>query len=326
MSKNLTLAPVAVQAAPLVLGRHTLDQLCGGLGDRCRRRCVRGAGARSPARRARGPARPPRAAASRTVSRWAGRIVLDRAEVGEREALGLPGLDRSDRVQPGLDVDVRRRRGGDDQVGRRNAHRGDVADEGRAALLVQVADVVRGVARACRRRACRAGSRRRPAVARWPRAPARSLPRAAPSHRRRGARRWPAGARGRSGAGRRARGRRPRARASGAPAPRSPRHGRGGCGSAAAPAAARRRAPPAGSPSKTAGPGSTSMPSTSQQPITCGRPRCMTSMTRIALGGSLRPPGPGSARRLPASAACPPPCRAGRSRARGWPSRGWPRR
>ena len=51
------------------------------------------------------------------VRRW----VVDRAEVGEGEALGLPAFDDSDRVLPGLDVDVGRRRGGDDQVDTRDA-------------------------------------------------------------------------------------------------------------------------------------------------------------------------------------------------------------
>src|SRR4051812_41205341 len=48
------------------------------------------------------------------------------------------------------------------------------------------------------------------------------------------------------------------------------------------------RSPPSFSSSvcrEDSGPGSTSIPSTSQQPITCGRPRCSTSVTRI--DGSL---------------------------------------
>ena len=51
-----------------------------------------------------------------------------------------------ERFLPGLDVDVGRRRGGHDQVRGRDPAGGDVADEGGAALLVQVADVVGGVA------------------------------------------------------------------------------------------------------------------------------------------------------------------------------------
>ena len=71
---------------------------------------------------------------------------VDRAEMGDRETLGLPGFDDFDRFEPGLDIDVGRRGGGDDEVGRRDQHGGDVADEGRAGLLVEVADVVGGVA------------------------------------------------------------------------------------------------------------------------------------------------------------------------------------
>ena len=50
------------------------------------------------------------------------------------------------RFLPDLDVDVRRRGRGHDQVGGRDPAGGDVADEGGAAVLVQVADVVGGVA------------------------------------------------------------------------------------------------------------------------------------------------------------------------------------
>ena len=110
--------------------------------------------------------------------------------------------------------------------------------------------------------------------------------------------------------------------------------GRGGVvevdvGEQRAPAAARRRAPRAGSRSEDSGPGSTRAPSTSQQPITCGRPRCMTSMTRIG-GRRLAAQAArqrASARPRPrASAAGPPRGPAARSRARGSPSRSWPRR
>ena len=69
------------------------------------------------------------------------------AEVGDRQSLGAPALDDSDRVLPGLDVNVRRWSGGNDQVRVRDEDGGDVADEGGAAVLVQIANVVGGVAR-----------------------------------------------------------------------------------------------------------------------------------------------------------------------------------
>ena len=70
----------------------------------------------------------------------------DLAEVGEAERLRVPAGDRVQRVEPGLHVDVRRRRRRDDERIRRDAHAGHVAHVGVAGLLVQVGDVVRGVA------------------------------------------------------------------------------------------------------------------------------------------------------------------------------------
>ena len=84
--------------------------------------------------------------------------------------------------------------------------------------------------RGCRRRASPAPSRRRRATFTLASGTGTISPQRRSSDRRRGARRWPAASRGRSGAGRRARGRRPRGRASAAPTPRSRRRGRGGCG------------------------------------------------------------------------------------------------
>src|SRR4051794_15756206 len=72
--------------------------------------------------------------------------VVDLAEVGEPEPLRLPARDRLERALPGLHVDVwRRGRGERERVGR-HPHAGHVADERYAAVLVEVADVVGGVA------------------------------------------------------------------------------------------------------------------------------------------------------------------------------------
>ena len=95
------------------------------------------------------PSRPPRRASSDHSSRRASSScelaldVLAVAEVGHGQPLGPPRPDRRDRLVPGLDVDVRRRRGRD-----RHRRRGirtppDVADERRA--VVQIGDVMRGV-------------------------------------------------------------------------------------------------------------------------------------------------------------------------------------
>ncbi len=139
------LVPISVEAAPLVLGRDALDQLGG-----------RGLG--------RGPLGDELAMVALVLglAQLAGQPRLldealadngqvlgggiDIAEMGDRQPLGLPGFDRADRVEPGLDVDVGWRRRRDDQVGVGNEDGGHVADERGAALLVQVADVVRGVA------------------------------------------------------------------------------------------------------------------------------------------------------------------------------------
>ena len=72
--------------------------------------------------------------------------LLNRAEVGEGEALGTPRLDDRDRLEPGLDVDVGWGSGRHDQLDVGDADRGDVADEGGAAFLVEIADVMGGVA------------------------------------------------------------------------------------------------------------------------------------------------------------------------------------
>src|SRR3954452_2015730 len=72
--------------------------------------------------------------------------IVDLAEVGQSQALGLPARDRLERALPGLDVDVGRRRRGERVGVGRDADAGHVADEGHAARLVEVADVVGGVA------------------------------------------------------------------------------------------------------------------------------------------------------------------------------------
>ena len=179
-SRSAALAPVAVEAAPLVGGGDGLEQLGGGLRRRCpsRRRWARQALAAS----ASYSSEASRASSASSRRRSPHRLevrgrVLDRAEVGEGEALGRPACDDVDRFLPGLDVDVGGRGRGDDQVRGRDAAGGDVADEGGAALLVQVADVVGGVAG----RVGDAHPEHRLAAgegaARSPRAPARSRPR-----------------------------------------------------------------------------------------------------------------------------------------------------
>ena len=62
--------------------------------------------------------------------------LVDRAEVREREPLRPSAADQLERGVPGVDVDVGRRRRGGDEVRGRDAHTGDVADEGRARRLV----------------------------------------------------------------------------------------------------------------------------------------------------------------------------------------------
>ena len=69
-----------------------------------------------------------------------------RAEVRQAQPGRRPGADRGDRALPGRDVDVRRRRRRDRERVRRDPRAAHVADERPAAGLVEVADVVGGVA------------------------------------------------------------------------------------------------------------------------------------------------------------------------------------
>ena len=208
-----------------------------------------------------------------------------------REARRLPGRDQVERGVPGLDVDVRRRRRRDRHVRRRDAHARRRRRRRRARVLVQVADVVRGVAgRVLDAEAPAAGSSRRPAGRGRARlrhrqhlAPQRSSVVAveAPGAReqlrrvdqvRRAAlvhvdlEVGPALARARRW--------RPR--------------GRGGCASAAARAGARLRAPRAACDATTPGPGSTSTPPTRQQQMTRSRP-LKRDVDRLARGLIARP-------------------------------------
>ena len=232
-----------------------------------------------------------------------------------------------DRLFPELDVDVRRRGRRDHQVGRRDAAGGDVADEGGAGLLVQVADVVGGVAGRVGDAHPEHHLAARQRSSRSPPGPAGSPPEVLELV-----------AVEALGAGQQARGVDQVGRAALVDVDRQVgpagdhRAGRGGVvevdvGEQDRLAAAR---PPSFSSRvwrEDSGPGSTSMPSTSQQPITCGRPRCSTSMTRIdgelmqqaVPAGSLPSASSGRAQALLEAARL-------RSRARGSPSRGWPRR
>ena len=111
----VALGPVAVQAAPLVLRRgrtgaaprrppgSTLAAT------RSRWRCSYSSSVRSRASSASSRRR------SRTVARWGAGSSTAPKWVRARRSRA-PGLDDPDRLDPGLDVDVGRRRGGDDQV------------------------------------------------------------------------------------------------------------------------------------------------------------------------------------------------------------------
>src|SRR5581483_212887 len=71
--------------------------------------------------------------------------ILVGAEVRDREAARPQGFDRRQRVAPGIEVDVGRRRGREHDPAV-DPHAGDVAREDPPRRLVQVGDVVRGVA------------------------------------------------------------------------------------------------------------------------------------------------------------------------------------
>ena len=186
--------------------------------------------------------------------------------------------DQRDRRAPMLEVDVRRRRRREHRAAA-DADPRHVTAEGGAGRVVEVGHVVLGVTRRVVDAPSRRSARRRPARARGPRARARSRPTAASCRRRRSASRCRSASTGRSGAAHRARGPRPRRPASGARAPRSRRRDRGGCASAGSrggtrPASASRSACEAHS-----GPGSTITSSCQAQQMTCGRPRCITSIS-----------------------------------------------
>ena len=73
--------------------------------------------------------------------------VVHEAEVSQAESPRAPAGDRLQGALPRLQVDVRRRRRRDRGPERRDAHPGDVADEGVAARFVEVGDVVARVTR-----------------------------------------------------------------------------------------------------------------------------------------------------------------------------------
>ena len=162
--------------------------------------------------------------------------VLVGAEVGDGEAARAPVFEQLERGAPRLQVDVGRRRRREHRPAV-DAHAGHVARERAAARLVQVGDVVGGVAR-------RVGHAERPeplAAVQHAQALGRDRQHLAPQPLHllaiQARRRCRAGARGRPGGARRARAPTPPARGSAAPACPRRRRGRGGCASARAPAA-----------------------------------------------------------------------------------------
>ena len=181
--------------------------------------------------------------------------VVEAAEVGQVQGRGAHRLDQADRVQPQVHVDVRRRRGRDHVLVRRDAHAGGVAHVGLTGGGVQVAHVVGGVAgRVGHLEGVLDGLAALQdvdalAIDRRDLAPQLLHPVAvqAPGA---GHAAWT----GRPRAARRARARRPAARGCAGPARRRRRRGPGGRGSAAAPAAPA-RARPAAFPRRTTAPG-----------------------------------------------------------------------
>ena len=93
-------------------------------------------------------ARAPNSAQSSSVEPELGEVprrVVGDAEVDEGEALGLAPLDLVDRLLPGLDVDLGRRRRRQHEAAGQDAHAARVAGVERA-VGIEVADVVRRVA------------------------------------------------------------------------------------------------------------------------------------------------------------------------------------
>ena len=100
---------------------------------------------RTPPRPSPGGRAGPRGGAAAKAAQVVARLVDD-AEVDQREALRRPQLEFVDRPLPGLEVDLRRRRDGQDvAVGQDPDARGVARVEG--AFAVEVADVMRSVAR-----------------------------------------------------------------------------------------------------------------------------------------------------------------------------------
>src|SRR6267143_5700013 len=75
-----------------------------------------------------------------------GRISRE-SEVREKEARGFAFQDRGERILPNLEIDVRWRSSGHHVVMPLDAHTGGVAYEGDTTVMVEVADVMRSVAR-----------------------------------------------------------------------------------------------------------------------------------------------------------------------------------
>ena len=199
------------------------------------RRTPRGSAPPSPPRTRPDRARP-RGRAARTAPRGSASSCSGGAspKCVMPSAAGCQAADRLDRALPRRDVDVGRRRRRDREVVRRDPGAAGVADERVARRLVEVGDVMRGVAgrvldpeRAldvalAAREHAQVRLRHRDHLA-----PQR---RASPPRRRTAARRSRPASPGRPCAARRARARRPAGPASGARARRTRPRGRSGCG------------------------------------------------------------------------------------------------
>src|SRR5215204_6157559 len=133
-------APVAIEARPLLLRRHGLQQRLGGLGigplgdllpdaflELLRRELTRELALLAQ----------PLTHQLEVRSR-----IADVPEVREAQAVGLPVEDPLDRVLPELEVDVRGWGRRHDEIARRYSHRRRVADEGAAARRMEVTHVV----------------------------------------------------------------------------------------------------------------------------------------------------------------------------------------
>ncbi len=189
------------------LGAHVLDELL----------LARAAARRTPpSRRARAAARRGGAATSSATPKW-----MSASRSGSRRSISSIVCCHASTSNSGGGV------GGMHEAAGLDAHAGRVAGVERA-VAVEVADVVRRVAR--RREARRARARGRRRRARSPPAPARARPRACRTCRRRAGARCARAARARRGAARRSPTRAPAAPGARGRARRPRPRGRGGCG------------------------------------------------------------------------------------------------